>query len=89
MLGAHKELAGKLTELENRVEAHDENITALFEAIRQLMHPPQNQGSASALQWRTAGSDEVFASETNSSDPAFRSIKHSNGSPDRLTKGAR
>ena len=39
-LGAHKELAAKLTELENRVEAHDENITALFQAIRQLMQPP-------------------------------------------------
>jgi len=40
MLGAHKELAGKLMELENRVEAHDGHITALFEAIRQLMEPP-------------------------------------------------
>ena len=40
MLGTHKELAGKLAELEGRVEAHDENITALFEAIRQLMEPP-------------------------------------------------
>lgn len=40
MLGAHKELAGKLAELESRVEAHDEHITALFEAIRQLMEPP-------------------------------------------------
>jgi hypothetical protein len=26
--------------LETRIEAHDENITALFEAIRQLMEPP-------------------------------------------------
>ena len=40
MLGAHKELAGKLAELESRVEAHDEHITALFEAIRPLMEPP-------------------------------------------------
>jgi hypothetical protein len=40
MLGAHKELAGKLAELESRVEAHDEHITALFEAIRQLMEAP-------------------------------------------------
>jgi len=30
---SQKELAGKLAELESRVEAHDEHITALFEAI--------------------------------------------------------
>jgi hypothetical protein len=40
ILGTHKELAGKLTELESRVEAHDEHLTELFEAIRQLMEPP-------------------------------------------------
>jgi phage regulator Rha-like protein len=41
MLAAHKELATKLAELEARIEAHDENITALFEVIRQLMEPPE------------------------------------------------
>jgi hypothetical protein len=41
VLAAHKELARKLTELERQVETHDENITALFEAIRQLMKPPE------------------------------------------------
>jgi phage regulator Rha-like protein len=40
----HKELAGKLTELEQRVEVHDDEITALFEAIRQLMEPPGGSG---------------------------------------------
>lgn len=40
MLGTHKKLAFKLAELEKRIEAHDEEITALFEAIRQLMEPP-------------------------------------------------
>ena len=40
MLGAQKDVAGKLAELESRVEAHDEHITALFEAVRQLMEPP-------------------------------------------------
>jgi ORF6N domain len=40
ILATHKELARKLTELEARIEAHDEGITALFEAIRQLMEPP-------------------------------------------------
>ena len=40
-LGAHKELARKLAELEKRIEGHDEEITALFEAIRNLMAPPE------------------------------------------------
>lgn len=34
---AHKELAHKLTELENKIEKHDESIKSIFEAIRQLM----------------------------------------------------
>ena len=40
MLGAHSELAQKLTELERRVESHDTHIRSLFDAIRQLMEPP-------------------------------------------------
>ncbi|HEX5412805.1 MAG TPA: ORF6N domain-containing protein [Terriglobia bacterium] len=40
ILATHKELANKLAQLESRIEAHDEGITALFEAIRQLMEPP-------------------------------------------------
>lgn len=40
-LGAHKELARKLAELEKRIEGPDEEITALFEAIRNLMAPPE------------------------------------------------
>ncbi|HEX5222519.1 MAG TPA: ORF6N domain-containing protein [Verrucomicrobiae bacterium] len=39
-LAAHKELAGKLTELEDRIAGHDEAIQNLFEAIRQLVEPP-------------------------------------------------
>ena len=39
-LAAHKELAHKLNELENRVSGHDEAIANLFEAIRQLVEPP-------------------------------------------------
>lgn len=38
-LAAHKELSGKLAELEQRVGDHDEAIEALFEAIRQLLEP--------------------------------------------------
>lgn len=41
MLSMHKKLAVKLTELEKRIEAHDEDITGLFEAIRQLIEPPE------------------------------------------------
>jgi hypothetical protein len=41
MLGAHKELAGKLKELEHRIKDHDEQIQSIFEAIRQLMTPPE------------------------------------------------
>jgi hypothetical protein len=36
----HKELALKLRELEGRIRNHDEQIVAIFEAIRQLMTPP-------------------------------------------------
>jgi hypothetical protein len=39
-LAAHKELAQKLSEMENRVGGHDEAIAHLFEAIRQLIEPP-------------------------------------------------
>jgi hypothetical protein len=40
-LSLHKELAHKLSELERKIENHDENIRALFEAIQQLMTPPE------------------------------------------------
>ncbi len=39
-LAAHKELAGKLAELEGRITGHDQSIQNLFEAIRQLVEPP-------------------------------------------------
>ncbi len=37
---AHKELAAKLNELERKIERHDAEIQAIFDAIRQLMAPP-------------------------------------------------
>jgi phytoene dehydrogenase-like protein len=44
LLTQHKELAAKLAELERKFEQkldkHDREITALIEAIRQLMAPP-------------------------------------------------
>ena len=41
MMATHKELAFKLVELEERLEGHDEKIQNIFEAIRQLMTPPE------------------------------------------------
>ena len=41
MLSANKELAHKLTLLENRIEKHDEDIKLIFNAIRQLMVAPE------------------------------------------------
>ncbi len=38
-LSTHKELAQKLSQLEQRIEQHDAHIQALFEAVRQLMQP--------------------------------------------------
>jgi hypothetical protein len=40
MLSTHKELAGKLAELERRLDGHDEQIQVLMQAIRELMAPP-------------------------------------------------
>jgi hypothetical protein len=40
MIVTHKDLICKLAELERKVERHDENITSIFEAIRQLMATP-------------------------------------------------
>ena len=39
-LAAHQELAAKLNELEHKLEAHDETISDILNAIRQLMAPP-------------------------------------------------
>jgi len=43
MLSTHKELARKLDQLEIRIADHDEQIQAIFEAIRQLMTSPDPQ----------------------------------------------
>jgi hypothetical protein len=40
-LAANKELSQKLKELESRIGEHDEAISNLFEAIRQLLHPAE------------------------------------------------
>jgi hypothetical protein len=40
-LSAHKELAQKVAQLERKFGTHDEQIQAIFNAIRQLMAPPE------------------------------------------------
>ncbi|MDI6752096.1 MAG: ORF6N domain-containing protein [bacterium] len=43
ILSTHKELAHKLAEHERKIERHDVEIKAVFEAIRQLMTPPTKE----------------------------------------------
>ena len=52
MMATHKELAFKLVELEERLEGHDEQIQNIFDAIRQLMTPPEPPLSPFPLPWR-------------------------------------
>jgi hypothetical protein len=44
ILATHKELAQKLEEHEQRIAQHDGEIATIFEAIRQLMAPPDAHG---------------------------------------------
>ncbi len=43
LLATHKELAQKLIELEQRLSTHDKAICSLFDAIRQMMIPPETK----------------------------------------------
>ena len=45
MILSNKELARKLDALERKFESHDEHIQSIFEAIRQLMAPPEPRKS--------------------------------------------
>ena len=40
MISNHTEMARKLSELEDRLQGHDEKFDQVFAAIRQLMAPP-------------------------------------------------
>ncbi|MCK4388755.1 MAG: ORF6N domain-containing protein [Desulfobacterales bacterium] len=44
VLSTHKKLEVKLSELERKIENHDESIQTIFEALRQLMKPPEKPG---------------------------------------------
>jgi phage regulator Rha-like protein len=52
LLGSHKELARKLEELEWHLKDHDEQIQAIFSAIRQLMAAPEKQPKKIGFQVR-------------------------------------
>ncbi len=41
LLSTRKDLAQKLADLERKIGTHDEQIQVIFEAIRQLMTPPE------------------------------------------------
>ena len=41
MLASNEALSRKLAELERRIEGHDQGIKSLFNAIRELMTPPE------------------------------------------------
>jgi len=43
MLSTNKELAHKLAQLERKIEKHDDEIKLIFDAIRQLMAPPETK----------------------------------------------
>ena len=43
VVSTHKELAHKLAELERKIARHDEHIQGIFQAIRQLMIPPDTK----------------------------------------------
>lgn len=43
LVAQHKDLAHKLAELESRIGTHDKAIRSLFDAIRQLMTPPEKE----------------------------------------------
>ena len=40
MIATHKELARKLEDIEKHLKSHDEQIQSIFEAIQQLLMPP-------------------------------------------------
>ena len=51
IISTHKELAYKLDELERKIEKHDQEIRSIFEAIRQLMAPPEGKRRITGFQF--------------------------------------
>jgi len=52
ILSSNMEIAQKLKELEQKYETHDEQITAIFEAINNLLAPPQENKRKMGFQIR-------------------------------------
>lgn len=52
ILSTHKALAGRLAELESKIETHDEAIRSLVSAIRQLMAAPEKPPKKIGFQLR-------------------------------------
>ena len=52
ILSTHKALAGRLAELESKIETHDEAIRPLVSAIRQLMAAPERPAKKIGFQLR-------------------------------------
>jgi hypothetical protein len=44
LAASNREIARKLDELEKKYDAHDKQFMAVFDAIRQLMVPPEKKG---------------------------------------------
>ena len=55
MMATHKQLALKLRELESRIQDHDEQIVAIFEAIHRLMTPPDRPKKRIGFEVKEAG----------------------------------
>jgi hypothetical protein len=55
-VASHKELASKLEELESYIKEHDAQIIAIFEAIQQLMKPPDKPKRQIGFEIRESGS---------------------------------
>lgn len=72
MLGAHKELAVEITELDRRVGQHDDSIRSLIQAIRQLMAPVEGKtrrtGCKRDAEWSVKASGLGLHSRTKCTD---------------------
>lgn len=55
MVATHRELARKLAELEHRFEDYDEEIEAIFKAIRQLMASPEKKRNRIGFEVKEGG----------------------------------
>ncbi|MGD8982475.1 MAG: ORF6N domain-containing protein [Desulfobacteraceae bacterium] len=52
MVSTHKQLARKVAEVEQHLEGHDQQIQTIFEAIRQLMTPPDTRKKRIAFEMK-------------------------------------